>query len=233
VQKHEQGQGKPSNKKTDTQTTSSKTAEDAPEQLQRIEYNKLARVVKRELEHVMKPEFLNRIDDIVVFQPLTSNELSLIALIMVVDITARAKLEKDLDISVSPELLETMVEEGSGAASQFGARPMRRAIQRILEDAISDAVVKNFLVEGDSATFGKKQVNGASSLDGNEPLVVTVHRERDGQVLDIIIDESSRDLVASTFADDDDDEDSADDPSSNGDSTGNENDYAMFDAPPL
>eukprot|EP00429_Kryptoperidinium_foliaceum_P033421 CAMPEP_0176167508 /NCGR_PEP_ID=MMETSP0120_2-20121206/85704_1 /TAXON_ID=160619 /ORGANISM="Kryptoperidinium foliaceum, Strain CCMP 1326" /LENGTH=43 /DNA_ID= /DNA_START= /DNA_END= /DNA_ORIENTATION= len=43
---------------------------------------------------------------------------------MVVDITARAKMEKDIDISVSPELLDTMVSQGSMAASQFGARPM-------------------------------------------------------------------------------------------------------------
>ena len=178
----------------------------------------------------MKPEFLNRIDDIVVFQPLTANELSLIALIMVVDITARAKMEKDINVHVSGELLETMVQEGSGAASQFGARPMRRAIQRILEDAISDAVVKNFLMEGDVATFGKKEVavNG-STKGGTEPLVVTVQRERDGEVLEIMIDESSRDLVSPAMEEEDDLEDNEEAASPNGVSGESENDYIMLE----
>ena len=158
-------------------------------QVEQLEYQKLARVVHHELEKALKPEFLNRIDDIVVFQPLTSNELSLIALLMVVDITARAQLEKNLQITVSPELLETMVQQGSMAATQFGARPMRRAVQRILEDAISDAVVQSFLVEGDAAIFGRAEIG---EEDG--PLVVTVTRERDGKELQVMIEESSRDL---------------------------------------
>jgi hypothetical protein len=69
---------------------------------------------------------------------------------------------------------------------------MRRAIQRILEDAISDAVVKNFLMEGDSATFGRKP-----AIEDRENLIVTVERERDGEVLEILIDESSRDFGTS------------------------------------
>ena len=232
VQKHEQGQGKSTADKSQSSAipkNSTGTVEYSPDHLQRIEYNKLARVVKRELENVVRPEFLDRIDDIVVFHPLTANELSLIALIMVVEITARAKLEKDLNISVSPELLETMVQEGSGAANQFGARPMRRAIQRILEDAISEAVVRSFLIDGDTATFGKKQVDGTSSKRGGaESLIVTVERERDGEILEILIDESSRDLVSSSAAEDEDWEE--EDVTSNGQG---ENEYVMLDAPPL
>ena len=164
---------------------------DYERQVEQLEYQKLARVVHHELSKALKPEFLNRIDDIVVFQPLTSHELSLIALVMVVDITARAQLEKNLQITVSPDLLETMVHQGSMAASQFGARPMRRAVQRILEDAISDAVVQSFLVEGDAAIFGRAEI-GEGDEDG--PLVVTVTRERDGKELQVMIEESSRDL---------------------------------------
>jgi ATP-dependent Clp protease ATP-binding subunit ClpC len=254
VQKHEQGQGQqqqqrqsPSSDTTNGDKESS-LAKNDPASLQRIEYTKLARVVKKELEKAMKPEFLNRIDDIVVFQPLTANELSLIAFIMVVDITARAKMEKDIDIHVSPELLETMVQQGSGAASQFGARPMRRAIQRILEDAISDAVVKSFLLDSDVATFGKKEMtpNGSSLKKGkkrfNEPLIVTVQRERDGEILEILIDDNSRDMVSSPMMDDDDDldDDDLDDDelgyenvSSNGAIGDGENDYLMLETPPL
>jgi hypothetical protein len=167
-------------------------------EVERMEYQKLSRVVQNELERALRPEFLNRIDDIVVFQPLTSHELSLIAVVMVVDITARARLEKNLDLRVSPELLNTMVDQGSLAASQFGARPMRRAVQRILEDAISDAVIQSFLTEGDAATFGRitETVSTGGGVDEDEdgPLVVTVTRDRDGAVLHIPIDDSSRDL---------------------------------------
>lgn len=161
-----------------------------------IEYTKLARVVKGELERSMKPEFLNRIDDIVVFQPLTENELSMIAMMMVLEITIRAKMEKDLDITVSNELFNRMVEEGSMAASQFGARPMRRAVQRILEDAISDAVVKNFVTDGDVANFGVlDKTLGSSALLDPAPLVVAVTRSRDDEILEVPIEESSRDLM--------------------------------------
>lgn len=181
---------------------------------EQLEYQKLSRVVQRELERILKPEFLNRIDDIVIFQPLTSNELSLIALLMVVDITARAQLEKNLSITISPELLSTMVDQGSIAASQFGARPMRRAVQRILEDSISDAVVQSFLVEGDVATFGREVVtynNNDDDDNDDNPLVVTIQRERDGKVLQVVIEDSTRDLLFDVEdEDDDDDEDEID-----------------------
>lgn len=172
--------------------------EEYERQVEQLEYNKLARVVKGELERALKPEFLNRIDDIVVFQPLTTTELSMIAILMVVDITARAKLEKNLDITVDGPLLDTMVAQGSAAASQFGARPMRRAVQRILEDAISDAVVQSFLKEGDTAIFGMGE---EATEDKDSQLVVTVVRQSDGQVLKVAIDDSSRDLD-SDFDDD-------------------------------
>ncbi len=232
VQRHEQSQEnvtqrKNSIERSDGDSGALVSTDDTSDPFPQIEYQKLARVVKKELERVMKPEFLNRIDDIVVFQPLTANELSLIAFIMVVDITARAKMEKDIDINISSDLLETMVEEGSGAASQFGARPMRRAIQRILEDAISDAVVKNFLMEGDVATFGKKQVNG----DGGQ-LIVTVERERDGEILEITIDESSRDLVSSPMLGDEDengDDKEAELSTSNGEDTKKQSEYVILE----
>lgn len=161
----------------------------------RPEYSKLAGVVKAELEAALKPEFLNRIDDIVVFQPLSGKELSMIAMTMVITIIARAKLERDIDISVSPALLEKMVGEGSMASMQFGARPLRRAVQRILEDAISESVVKSFLLFGDSATFDVQE-----SADPKSPIYVIVTRLRDGEVLSIEVDESSRDMVLPSIA---------------------------------
>jgi ATP-dependent Clp protease ATP-binding subunit ClpC len=147
------------------------------------DYSKLAGVVKAELVSVMKPEFLNRIDDIVVFEPLSDDELSMIAIMMVLDIAARLKLERDIDISVMPALLRKMTEEGSKVAGQFGARPMRRAVQRILEDAISESVVQNFLLFGDSATFDLRE-----GVQPESRCSVVVSRSRDDKVLSIDMD---------------------------------------------
>jgi len=158
-------------------------------------YAKLAAVVKRELEVVLKPEFLNRIDDIVIFQPLTEHELSLIATMMILDIVARTQRERHLDITVSGALLEKMVRDGSKTASQFGARPMRRTVQRILEDTISEAVVDEFLVEGDVAVFDLRESdNEDDDEDDTGSFFVSVSRERDDETFLVEIEQSTRDI---------------------------------------
>lgn len=157
-------------------------------------YSKLAGVVKAELGAALKPEFLNRIDDIVVFQPLTDNELYMIASMMSLGIIARTKMDRDIDITVEPSLLSKMVAEGSKDAKQFGARPMRRAVQRILEDSLSDAVMKNFLRSGDAATFDLEDAAQECDLDDMRTYLVTVRRARDDEIFSVEIEESCRDI---------------------------------------
>jgi ATP-dependent Clp protease ATP-binding subunit ClpC len=152
-------------------------------------YPALVGAVKSELGKTMKPEFLNRIDDIVVFEHLSETELSQIATTMIIDITIRVKMERNVDIEVSGELLRKIVKEGSKSALQYGARPMRRAVQRIYENAISDAVVQGFIKDGDSAKFGLEG-------DADEPALpwyVMVTRDCDDEVLRLEIEDSSRD----------------------------------------
>ena len=159
-------------------------------------YSKLAGVVKSELEKLMRPEFLNRIDDIVVFQPLTDHELFMIASIMSLGIVVRTKQDRGFDVIVQPALLQKMVDEGSKAAGQFGARPMRRAVQRILEDSISDAIMKNFLEAGDEATFDLDEGNpDECGTDGMRSYFVTIRRSRDDKDFRVEIEESCRDMV--------------------------------------
>jgi ATP-dependent Clp protease ATP-binding subunit ClpC len=152
----------------------------------------------------MRPEFLNRIDDIVVFQPLTANELFMIASVMSLGIVVRTKRERNFEVIVEPSLLQKMVDEGSKAASQFGARPMRRAVQRILEDSISDAVMKNFLEPGDVATFDldEGKINECG-VDGMRSYHVTIRRKRDDEELRVEIEESCRDMVVEAVDDED------------------------------
>ena len=71
----------------------------------RPKYSKLSAVVKGELDKTMKPEFLNRIDDVVIFQPLTEDELAEIAARMALDIALRTKLDRNVNIVVQPALL--------------------------------------------------------------------------------------------------------------------------------
>ena len=163
-------------------------------QKERANYAKLVAVVKIELEKELKPEFLNRIDDIVVFKPLTEKELSLIATAMILEIVSRMKAERSLDITVSGALLEKIVRDGSLTADQFGARPMRRTVQRILEDAVSEAVVDGFLEDGDVAVF---DLQHPIAVDGDDEdfFVVRVSRERDDEIFQVEIEESTRDML--------------------------------------
>lgn len=178
----------------------------------RPKYSKLSAVVKGELDKAMKPEFLNRIDEVVIFQPLTEDELAEIAARMALNIALRTKLDRNVNIVVQPALLQQMVKEGSKAASQYGARPMRRAVQRILEDAICTAVMKNFVQNGDTATFdldGDDTRDEECDLDPDDDDMLTymvkVSRERDDEILKVEMEESCRDMVGAMVLDDDDD----------------------------
>lgn len=114
-------------------------------------------VVKRHF----RPEFLNRIDEMVVFHPLTGEDLGKIVNILLKDVTKRLA-ERNLTLEVSPEALDVLVKEGSDFA--YGARPLKRAIQRLVEDPISDLILKGDAPEG--------SVIKANVVDGDITMVV-------------------------------------------------------------
>lgn len=116
------------------------------------EYTELCEVVKEELEDVIKPEVLNRVDEIIVFAPLGESDLVSIAQLIVNETAKRAKRERNVDINIGPLLLKEIVYDGSSSAAQFGARPMRRAVQRYFEDTVSDAIIRGFVKELDNVT---------------------------------------------------------------------------------
>lgn len=108
-----------------------------------------------------RPEFLNRIDEMVVFHPLTGEDLGKIVNILLKDVTKRLA-ERNLTLEVSPEALDVLVKEGSDFA--YGARPLKRAIQRLVEDPISDLILKGDAPEG--------SVIKANVVDGDFTMVV-------------------------------------------------------------
>ena len=145
-------------------------------------YPKYMDVVTEALEAQMRPELLNRIDEIIVFSPLSQNDLANIADLIMQKTIERAEKElKGMEILVQPNLLERVVHEGSSNAAQFGARPMRRAAQRFLEDGVSDAIIQGFLQEGDCAEI---DVVPGSGLDE-----IVVKRRRDGKTMSVIVED--------------------------------------------
>eukprot|EP00529_Nitzschia_sp_RCC80_P004417 CAMPEP_0113514930 /NCGR_PEP_ID=MMETSP0014_2-20120614/40671_1 /TAXON_ID=2857 /ORGANISM="Nitzschia sp." /LENGTH=957 /DNA_ID=CAMNT_0000411459 /DNA_START=189 /DNA_END=3062 /DNA_ORIENTATION=- /assembly_acc=CAM_ASM_000159 len=150
-------------------------------------YEKLSETVKEELEATMKPELLNRMDEIVIFSPLSDQDLSSITDLILKKIATRAESEQELTLTVGPALSRKVMEEGSSNAAQFGARPMRRAAQRFFEDAISDALVRGFLQKGDDAVVDLKDDDSTS-----RQYAVEVRKPRDNTSLDVLVDKASK-----------------------------------------
>jgi len=151
-------------------------------------YAKLSETVKESLEASMKPELLNRMDEIVVFSPLSPTDLASITSLILSKTIQRAKAEQNLEISATQALSKKVMEEGSSNAAQFGARPMRRAAQRFFEDAVSDALIRGFLKNGDEAVVDLV----SDSNDLHQNYIVEVRRSSDGKALQVAVDKISQ-----------------------------------------
>jgi ATP-dependent Clp protease ATP-binding subunit ClpA len=98
------------------------------------------------LRREFRPEFLNRIDDIIVFNTLTRENLSQIVDIQLANVAKMLK-DRKLQLHVTPAAKDAIIAEGFDP--QFGARPMRRAIQRLVQDPLALKLLKGEFVEGD------------------------------------------------------------------------------------
>lgn len=114
-------------------------------------YEAMRGAVKTEMSARFRPELLNRLDEIVVFQALQQDEVGEIAKILFAQLIARCESEMDISLVVSPRLVEAVVQRGYSAS--YGARPLRRAVQSMCEDAVAEAVVDLFVHAGDSLTL--------------------------------------------------------------------------------
>lgn len=110
-------------------------------------YNFMKGRVMDEVKRLFKPEFLNRIDDIIVFHQLTKEHMKEIVSIMLQSIIARAKEQMAITLDVTPEAKELLVEKGYD--EKYGARPLRRTIQNLLEDKLAEAVLEGTVKVGD------------------------------------------------------------------------------------
>ena len=106
--------------------------------------------IEENLKQYFRPEFLNRIDEIVVFNPLSKPELLQIVDLMLKD-TKRALSDKNITLDVSDEAKDYLLEKGTNL--KFGARPLRRAIQRYVEDEISEMILRGEVHDGQNITI--------------------------------------------------------------------------------
>ena len=111
-------------------------------------YNRIRSLVNEELKQYFRPEFLNRLDEIIVFRQLTKGEVKQIAEIMLRDISTRLS-ERLITLEVTERFKDYLVEEGYDP--NYGARPLRRAIMRLLEDSLAEAMLSGQVQEGDTA----------------------------------------------------------------------------------
>ncbi|WOH05005.1 hypothetical protein DCAR_0624417 [Daucus carota subsp. sativus] len=110
--------------------------------------------VKQQVSELLKanfrPEFLNRLDDVIVFKHLKKKHLRRIVEVMLKEFIQRVKEKKEIVITITDQVREKVVEEGYSPS--YGARPLRRAITRLLEDNLCDKILSGDLKEGDSVT---------------------------------------------------------------------------------
>ena len=110
------------------------------------QYDNMRTKVKDEIERAFNPEFLNRVDDVIVFHPLTQEQIGQIVHIMLKDVHDRIA-EEGLKLRMSEKALQFLIERGYD--EKFGARPLRRAIQKFIEDPLSEKILGAEFARGD------------------------------------------------------------------------------------
>jgi ATP-dependent Clp protease ATP-binding subunit ClpC len=118
-------------------------------------------VIQKELKKTFSPEFLNRIDDIVVFNNLEKTDIRKIVDIELVHLVKRVK-QLGYEIEISESAKDFLSEKGYD--SKYGARPLNRAIQKHLEDLLAENVVNNSIKEGDKITIDKNKDDESLNL---------------------------------------------------------------------
>jgi ATP-dependent Clp protease ATP-binding subunit ClpC len=111
------------------------------------QYESISALVNEELKHYFRPEFLNRLDEIIVFRQLTKDEVKQISSILLREVCCRLT-EKGISLEVTARFNDRLVEEGYNPS--YGARPLRRAITRLLSDSLAEEILSGRLKDGDT-----------------------------------------------------------------------------------
>ena len=117
---------------------------------EKADYEKMKSGVMEEVKRVFKPEFINRIDDIVVFSQLSDKNLKDIVDLLASQLAARCKEQMDIELKLSPSVKKHLVDKYSD--KKMGARPLKRAMQNVVEDRLAEEILKKNVKPGDSVT---------------------------------------------------------------------------------
>ena len=109
-------------------------------------YEAMKESIMGEVKKIFRPEFINRVDEIIVFHSLEQAHIDKIAMLMM-DSVARRLKERGIDLEITPEAAQTVARAGYDL--QYGARPLRRAIQRLVEDALSEEILTGAIQTGE------------------------------------------------------------------------------------
>ncbi|MBH1939297.1 ATP-dependent Clp protease ATP-binding subunit [Mobilitalea sibirica] len=115
------------------------------------DYKRMKEGVMDEVKRIFKPEFINRIDEIIVFHALSKDDIKSIVAIMVATIAKRSKAQMSITLETSDEVISHLAEVGFD--EKYGARPLRRAIQSNIEDRLAEAILAGNIKEGDTVSI--------------------------------------------------------------------------------
>ncbi len=118
-----------------------------------MDYEEMKKHVLSELKRYFRPEFLNRLDEVIVFHSLSREQIKQIVGLMLEEEKELLK-EKDVQLEITPNAKDVIAEEGFDP--DFGARPLRRAIQRLIENPLSEEILQGKFKEGDTVVVGVK-----------------------------------------------------------------------------
>jgi ATP-dependent Clp protease ATP-binding subunit ClpC len=139
------------------------------------QYSRIVAIVNEELKQYFRPEFLNRLDEIIVFRQLTRNEVKQISEILLREFFARLA-EQDIHLEVTEQFKDRLVTEGYNP--EMGARPLRRAITRLLEDCLAEEILSGRVKAGDTVVVdvddqGQVKISQPQSTNQDQAMLTT------------------------------------------------------------
>ncbi|MDJ0634754.1 MAG: ATP-dependent Clp protease ATP-binding subunit [Xenococcaceae cyanobacterium MO_188.B29] len=134
------------------------------------QYNRIRNLVNEDLKQYFRPEFLNRLDEIIVFRQLTKPEVQQIADILLAEIATRIAEQREITLEFTPTFKDKVVTEGYDPS--YGARPLRRAIMRLLEDSLAEAILAGQIQDGDRVLVDLDQQQKVQISSLEQPILV-------------------------------------------------------------
>lgn len=138
------------------------------------QYNRIKELVNQELKNYFRPEFINRLDEIIVFRQLTKPEVRQIASILLKEVSVRLAEQREITLGVTTAFEDKVIEEGYDPS--YGARPLRRAIMRLLEDSLAEAILSGRVNDGDNALVDIDEDGNTTVASVQEQVLVEATR---------------------------------------------------------